>query len=111
MKKKNLIEKIISKNYLRGRKFLWGVFKGARGGGLGMGRFKRGADLEHNRIACSLRSPIVKWRTCRMSERIPMRLKVQKVESQKTQKIYLQSEVNHQKKNVLHFCTVKSQLG
>ena len=37
-----------SKNFLRGRKFRWGVFKGARGGGFGVGRFKRGADLEHN---------------------------------------------------------------
>ena len=35
-------------NFLRGRKFRWGVFKGARGGGLGVGCFKRGADLEHN---------------------------------------------------------------
>ena len=41
------IEKIIS-NYLRGRNFRWGVFRGARGGGFGVGRFKRGADLEHN---------------------------------------------------------------
>ena len=31
-----------------GLKFRWGVFKGARGGGFGMGRFKRGADVEHN---------------------------------------------------------------
>ena len=37
------------KNFLRGRKFRWGVFKGARGGGFWVGRFKRGADLEHNR--------------------------------------------------------------
>ena len=37
-----------SKNFLRGLKFRWGVFKGARGGGFGVGRFKRGADLEHN---------------------------------------------------------------
>ena len=36
-------------NFLRGRKFRWGVFKGARGDGFGVGRFKRGADLEHNR--------------------------------------------------------------
>ena len=40
-----------SKNFLRGLKFRWGVFKGARGGGFGVGRFKRGADLEHNRIS------------------------------------------------------------
>ena len=48
----NLIKKKL-KNYLktltRGRKFRWGVFRGARGGCLGVGRFKRGADLEHNR--------------------------------------------------------------
>ena len=39
-----------SKNFLRGLKFRWSVFKGARGGGFGVGRFKRGADLEHNHI-------------------------------------------------------------
>ena len=39
-----------SKNFLRGLKFRWGVFKGARGGGFGVGRFKRGADLEHNQM-------------------------------------------------------------
>ena len=33
-----------------GLKFRWGVFKGARGGGFGVGRFKRGADLEHNQF-------------------------------------------------------------
>ena len=38
----------LTKKNLRGRKFRWGVFKGARGGGFGVGRFKRGADLEHN---------------------------------------------------------------
>jgi hypothetical protein len=40
-------EKTIS-NYLRGRNIRWGVFRGARGGGFGVGRFKRGAELEHN---------------------------------------------------------------
>ena len=39
-----------SKNFLRGLKFRWGIFKGARGGGFWVGRFKRGADLEHNRF-------------------------------------------------------------
>jgi hypothetical protein len=29
---------------------LWGVFKGARGGGFGVGRFKSGVDLEHNQF-------------------------------------------------------------
>ena len=37
-----------SKKFLRGLKFRWGVFWGAKGGGFGVGRFKRGADLEHN---------------------------------------------------------------
>ena len=46
-----------SKNFLRGRKFWWGVFKGARKGGFGVGRFKRGADLEHNQN--ELHSPIL----------------------------------------------------
>ena len=40
-------EKTIS-NYLRGWNFRWGIFKGARGGGSGVGRFKRGSDLKHN---------------------------------------------------------------
>ena len=40
-------EKTIS-NYLRGRNIRWGIFRGARGGGFGVGRFKRGAELEHN---------------------------------------------------------------
>ena len=40
-------------NYLKklskGAEIRWGVFKGAREGGFWVGRFKRGADLEHNR--------------------------------------------------------------
>ena len=40
-----------------GLKFRWGVFKGARGGGFRVGRFKRGADLEHNQN--ELHSPIL----------------------------------------------------
>ena len=50
----NLMGKKILKSSQKlcmGRKFRWGVFKGARGGGFGVGRFKRGADLEHNRIS------------------------------------------------------------
>ena len=39
-----------SKNFLRGLKFRWGVFKGDRWGGFEVGRFKRGADLEHNQF-------------------------------------------------------------
>ena len=36
------------KKSVRGRKVRWGVFKGDRVGGFEVGRFKRGADLEHN---------------------------------------------------------------
>ena len=38
-----------------GLKFRWGVFKGARGGGFGVGRFKRGADLEHNHLTVCIK--------------------------------------------------------
>jgi hypothetical protein len=52
MKKKNYFFFLIQlKKFPKGRKFRWGVFKGARGGGFGPGRFKRGADLEHNHLS------------------------------------------------------------